>query len=161
MEATSPRATREADEHVVVCRLEREHYALEISVVQEIVRMQPITEIPGAPASVVGVTSFRGHVVSVIDLRRCCGFNASEPTADTRIIVVAVDGGETYGLIVDAVTEVLRIPKGDIEPVGAMLGESPILRGIAKLADRLVSLLDLEKVLPQPAALPEPVQVAA
>lgn len=137
------------EEHVVVFRLADEYYALGIQTVQEIVRMPAITSIPGADTWVEGVTNLRGRVVPVIDLRRRCGIEATDPTADTRIVVVNSSAG-MVGLIVDAVTEVTRIPGEQIEPPGVLVtgAANAYIRGVAKLENRLVSLMDLEGVLP-------------
>lgn len=137
------------DEHVVVFRLAGEHYALDIQAVQEIVRIQAITAIPGADHFVEGITNLRGRVVPVIDLRRRCGLPVSEATAETRIAVVSSSNG-MVGLIVDAVSEVLRIRGEQIEPPSTIvrMPENSYLRGIAKLEDRLISLMDLSGVLP-------------
>ena len=139
------------EEHVVVFRLANEYYALDIQLVQEIVRMQTITAIPGAEEWVRGITNLRGRVVPVLDLGRRCGKSIAELSTETRIVVVnAVDG--MVGLTVDSVTEVMRIPGEAItSPTGVVSREqAAFLRGIAKLPDRLVSLMDLEKVLPTP-----------
>jgi purine-binding chemotaxis protein CheW len=137
------------EEHVVIFRLADEYYALDIQTVQEIVRMQTITSIPGSDFWVEGITNLRGRVVPVIDLRKRCGVNAGEYTAETRIVVVSSATG-MVGLIVDAVSEVMRIPGEQVEAPSAIVSvpENTYLRGIAKLDDRLVSLMDLEGVLP-------------
>ncbi len=138
-----------AEEHVVVFRLGQEYYALDIQCVQEIVRMQTITAIPGADEWVEGITNLRGRVVPVIDLRRRCGIVTSEHTSETRIVVVSSQNG-MVGLVVDAVSEVMRIPAEQIEPPSSIVAvpENSYLRGVAKLEDRLVSLMDLDGVLP-------------
>ena len=74
-----------------------------------------------------------------------------EATPDSRIIVVSIDSEHAHGLIVDAVSEVLRIPASEIEPVTSVLEASRLVRGIAKLEHRLVALLDLNGVLPAAA----------
>lgn len=142
------------DEHVVIFRLADEFYALDIQTVQEIVRMQNITSIPGSDHWVEGITNLRGRVVPVIDLRRRCGVPAGEHSNETRIVVVSTPNG-MVGLIVDAVSEVMRIPGEQVEvPSGIVnVPESNFLRGIAKLDDRLVSLMDLDGLLPSDAAL--------
>jgi purine-binding chemotaxis protein CheW len=141
--------TAQAEEHVVIFRLADEFYALDIQTVQEIVRMQTITSIPGSDAWVEGITNLRGRVVPVIDMRKRCGVEAGEHTAETRIVVVGSSNG-MVGLIVDAVSEVMRIPGEQVEPPSAIVSvpENTYLRGVAKLEERLVSLLDLEGVLP-------------
>jgi purine-binding chemotaxis protein CheW len=137
------------EEHVVIFRLAEEYYALDIQTVQEIVRMQTITAIPGSDYWVEGITNLRGRVVPVVDLRRRCNVEAREHTAETRIVVVSSATG-MVGLIVDAVSEVLRIPGEQVELPSTIVSvpENTYLRGIAKLDDRLVSLMDLEGVLP-------------
>ncbi len=149
-DSTTEEAGSEAtEEHVVIFRLADEYYALDIQTVQEIVRMPAITAIPGSDTWVEGVTNLRGRVVPVIDLRRRCSVEACEPTADTRIVVVNSSAG-MVGLIVDAVTEVTRIPGDQIEPPGVLVSaaDNAYIRGVAKLENRLVSLMDLEGVLP-------------
>lgn len=142
-----------SEEHVVIFKLADEYYALDIQSVQEIVRMQAITAIPGADYWVEGITNLRGRVVPVIDLRKRCGVPAGEYTSETRIVVVSSSTG-MVGLIVDAVSEVMRIPSDQVEPPSAIVTvpENGYLRGVAKLEDRLVSLVDLEGVLPSSAS---------
>lgn len=147
---------RTGDEHVVIFRLGPEYFALDIQAVQEIVRVQPITSIPGSDEWVEGITNLRGRVVPVVDLRRRCGFELSPHTAETRIVVVA-SGKGMVGLIVDAVSEVLRIPGEQVEPPSAIVSapENAYLRGIAKLEDRLISLIELQGILPGEEAVAE------
>ncbi len=132
------------ERQVVVFRLAEGHYALDIQSVQEIVRMQEISVIPEADPCIEGVTNLRGRVVPVLDLRRRCGVAEMPPTNDTRIVVVASDQG-VVGLMVDAVSEVLRIPAGQVEPPSEVVrGErNGYVTGVAKLKDRLICLLDL------------------
>ena len=143
----SRRETRE--EHVVIFRLANEFYALDIQHIQEIVRMQQITRVPGAAYYVDGLTKFRGNAIPVIDLRRRCGVGANEYTPDTRIVVVS-GGDGMVGLTVDAVTEVKRIPGEQIEPNSNVVREpeNDYIRGIAKLQDRLVALIELGGLIP-------------
>lgn len=137
------------EEHVVVFRLSDEYYALDIHLVQEIVRMQTITAIPGAEEWVKGITNLRGRVVPVLDLGRRCGKPVGDVSPETRIVVVNAEDG-MVGLTVDAVTEVMRIPGESIAEAKGVVSPEQVafLRGIAQLPDRLISLMDLEKVLP-------------
>lgn len=138
----------DAEEQVVVFELGREAYGVDIAKVHEIIRMQTITTVPRAPQFVEGVINLRGKVIPVVDLRRRLGQPAAEATRATRIVVVDI-GVHTVGMIVDAVSEVLRVPAGAVEPPSSLVTtvDSEYLRGIAKLDDRLIILLDLEKVL--------------
>ena len=133
---------------LVVFDLASEHYGVDISDVREIMRMQNITKVPGAMSYVEGVINLRGKVLPVLDLRKRLGLKVAEQTEESRIVVVDIADGEV-GVIVDAVTEVLRVPNASIEPPSSMVaqGNSDYLRGIAKLTDRLIILLDLNKLL--------------
>ena len=123
-------------------------YGLDIGTVHEIIRMQPITRVPKAPFYVEGVINLRGKVIPVVDMRKRFGLDTSDRTKNNRIVVVAISG-TTIGIIVDAVTEVLRIPNSAVEAASTIVtaGDTDYLQGIAKLGDRMVILLDLGKVL--------------
>ena len=133
---------------LVVFALASEYYGVDSADVREILRMQSITMVPGAPHFVEGVINLRGRVVPVVDLRKKLHIEVNEQTRENRIVVVDV-AGQDVGVIVDAVTEVLRIPLSTVESPSAMItdSDSDYLRGIAKLEDKLIILLDLTKVL--------------
>lgn len=136
------------EQQIVVFELANEHYGLDISAVEGIIKMQSITKMPQAPHYVEGITNLRGVVVPVMDLRRRFGLPAKEHTKDTRIVVVYMNEMKV-GMIVDGVSQVLRIPEDAIEPAPPMTTSvnSALNRGIAKLENQLVILLDLSKVL--------------
>jgi len=136
------------EQQLVVFELASEHYGLDISAVEGIIKMQAITKMPQAPVFVEGVTNLRGTVVPVIDLRKRFSLPSLEHTKDTRIVVVYMEKTK-IGMIVDGVSEVLRIPEESIEPTPPMVSNvnTAFIRGIAKLDGRLVTLLDLSKVL--------------
>ncbi|NOZ07123.1 MAG: chemotaxis protein CheW [Chloroflexi bacterium] len=138
----------QVEEQLVVFGLTQELYGVDIGRVQEIIRMQTITEVPRAPEFVEGVINLRGGIIPVIDLRKRFGMAHDDHDKETRIVVVEM-GGQRVGLVVDRVSEVLRVPKGNIEPPSALVTtvESAYLRAIAKLEDRLIILLDLDRVL--------------
>jgi len=149
------------EQQLVVFSLAEEFYALDIQSVQEIVLMQPITAIPDADPWVEGITNLRGRVVPVLDLRRRCNVTANEYTAETRIVVVSPAQG-LVGLIVDSVSEVLRVPDDQIGELSSIVGveENSYLSGVARLEDRLVSLMDLDSLIPN-AMVKELAKVAA
>lgn len=136
------------EQQVVVFDLASEHYGVDIARVESIIKMQAITVVPQAPSFVEGVTNLRGSVLPVIDLRKRFGLGAQEATKDSRIVVSTIGNVKT-GMIVDAVSEVLTIPDDAVEPPPPMVTtvNSSYITGIAKVADRLVILLDLGKVL--------------
>jgi len=137
-----------SESQLVVFDLASEHYGVHIADVREIMRLQSITKVPGAMVYIEGVINLRGKVLPVLDLRKRLGLKVEDLTEESRIVVVDIEAGEV-GVIVDAVTEVLRVPNAAIEGPSSMLtqGNSDYLRGIAKLTDRLIILLDLNKLL--------------
>jgi purine-binding chemotaxis protein CheW len=147
--ATLPAPTgavsRSGELQIVVFELGAERYGVDIATVYEIIRHQPITAVPRAPAFVEGIINLRGRIVPVVDLRARLGLATSDVTKATRI-VVAETAGTRVGLIVDGVSEVLIVPGDAIDPTPAVAvgDEAAYLRGIAKLGERLIILLALE-----------------
>jgi purine-binding chemotaxis protein CheW len=136
------------EQQLVIFDLGGEQYGLDISTVEGIIKMQAITKMPKAPSFVEGVTNLRGMVVPVIDLRKRFGLPNLEATKNTRIVVVFLDRTKV-GMIVDGVSEVLRVPDDAIEPTPPMVTtvNTAFIKGIAKLENILVTLLDLDNVL--------------
>jgi len=125
-----------------------EEFGLGIQSIQEINRMVEITRVPNSPEFVSGVINLRGKVIPIINLRKRFGFPPKENDRNTRIIVVEL-AGMVVGFVVDAVSEVLRIPKNITEPpppIVAGIG-SEYITAVAKLENRLLILLDLERIL--------------
>lgn len=125
-----------------------EEFGVDILQVQEINRMLEVTHVPNAPEYVDGVINLRGKVIPIVDLRRRFGMPRKEHDKNTRIVVVELNG-QVVGFVVDAVTEVLRIPRSVTEPPPSIVGSvhEEYITAVGKLEDRLLILLDLEKVL--------------
>jgi purine-binding chemotaxis protein CheW len=129
------------DEQVVVFRLGAEEFGVPIDSVQEIVRVpEALTHVPKAPASVEGVINLRGSVLPVIDLRRRLGLTAVQRNDGQRIVVFLIRGVRT-GFIVDAVAEVLKVPRRAIEPAPRLSTEQ------AKLLARMANLEKQKRML--------------
>lgn len=120
-------------------------YALPVERVREIVRMRSITPVPRVPAAVRGVISLRGEIIQVLDLRLRLGLEPTEATRRSRIIVLHGEDERVAGVMVDAVSEVLRLPEEAIRPVAQ--GESDSVAALCKSNDEFVSLVDLDRVL--------------
>ena len=153
--ATAERLTRgatagdkiEGSQQLVSFRLADEEYGLDIKKVREIIRVGEITKLPQVPIYVKGLINLRSTVIPVIDLKLRFGLPESERTDETRIMVADVSG-RTIGGIVDSVSEVLRISENQIAPpppTVAGLGREYFV-GLARLQDRLVIVLDIEKI---------------
>ncbi len=133
---------------LVVFQLCGEHYGVEISRVQEIIRMQHITPVPGSPDYVMGVLNLRGKVVPVIDLRRCLGFPGSVDMSNGRIVVVNL-ADQIVGMAVDSVTEVLRFSADAVERPSDLVAtaKTEYLKGILRVDSRLIIFVNLDHVL--------------
>ncbi|MBU1004049.1 MAG: chemotaxis protein CheW [Proteobacteria bacterium] len=129
----------------LVCfRLNGGLYAVDISMVREIVRLQQMTRVPKSPSHVLGVTNLRGHVIPVVDLRLRLGMAPREHGAQSRILVVEL-GTDSVGFAVDEVSGIVRLPWDVIDPVkdlGALKG-SELMSGVARHGDELICLLNL------------------
>ncbi|MGB9640228.1 MAG: chemotaxis protein CheW [Anaerolineales bacterium] len=144
------------EQQLVVFELANEHYGVDISAVESIIKMQQITTVPQAPAFVEGITNLRGSILPVMDLRKRFGLKEigkdnSQSTRqhdESRIVVVSMEGMKV-GMIVDAVSEVLRVPSDAIEPPPPMVTSinSAFITGIAKVGEKLIILLDLARIL--------------
>ena len=137
-----------AEKQLVVFNLGKEVYAVDISIVREIIHIQAITQVPGTPHSVEGVINLRGSIIPIVDLRKRFRLNAVDKDKNTRIVVVNCKG-QDVGVIVDSVAEVLRIPVDSIEPAASLFTNEHLehLLGIVKLTGKLVILLDMDQVL--------------
>lgn len=129
-------------------RLGKEEYAVKVEHVREIIRLQKITDVPRAPGFVKGIISLRGVIIPVFDIKKRLGFEDSEGTRATRIVVVSEDG-MPQGMIVDKVTGVVRFPEKGIEPPPAVIGgvEAEYIHGVGRLGDRLLILFNTGRVL--------------
>ena len=133
---------------LVTFTIAQEEFGVEILKVQEIIRTLEITRVPRAPAFVEGVINLRGKVIPIIDLRRRFGIESKPHDKDTRIIVIEINQ-MIVGFVVDAVSEVLRIPANTVEPPPSIVSgiDSEYISGVGKLDNRLLIMIDLDKLL--------------
>jgi len=141
----------EKELQVVGFRIGRETFGLPISIVREIVRVPEITSVPNAPDYIEGVINLRGRIIPIVDLRKRFGHADIQPDKRNRILVVELNN-KLVGLIVNAASEVLKIPPSEIEAPGSVFadGESGYVTGVGKLKGRLIILLDISKLLHRP-----------
>ncbi len=125
-----------------------EEYALNIMDIKEIIRPVEPTEVPKTPEYILGIFSLRGTIIPVFDVSLRLGLPPGERGPQNRVVVVK-SRENFFGLHVDSVIQVLDIPLDKIEPPPEILGgvEGEFLRGIGRIDDRLIILLNLEKVL--------------
>jgi purine-binding chemotaxis protein CheW len=132
----------------VSCVVGEETFALPVRQVQEILRVAELTRVPHAPYPVRGVTNMRGYVLPVVDLRLRLGLSSQELGERHRVMVIA-SRGRLVGLLVDGVDQVVQIDRLAVEapPEDVMTERSYYLQGVYRLQDRLLILLDADKVL--------------
>jgi purine-binding chemotaxis protein CheW len=151
-QATRAAARRAADRgkrvEFLAFSLAGEAYAVRISLVAEILKPPPITDVPRAPKNVIGVISVRGRLVTVIDLRRRLLLPEAPMDRRTRILLTSSDQGEQMGLLVDEVMQVYRMADHEIEPAHVLGGDqAPHIAGIGRPEGALLILLDLNPIL--------------
>ena len=139
----------EATEHLVTMFLSDEEYGIDVRLVQTIIRVTEITPVPRAPGFIKGVINLRGRIIPVVDLKRKLNLGEVDTEArGSRIAVVKVRD-RLIGLLVDGASQVLRVPLTRIEaaPEEVVEIDANYIRGVAKLDERLIILMDLQKIL--------------
>jgi len=132
--------------------LGEETYGVDILRVQEIRGWSPVTRIPQSPSHVLGVLNLRGSIVPVVDLRMRLNLDRAEYTAVTVIIVLSVDSGHgrrDFGVVVDGVSDVVNVQGADVKPppdLGADVN-TDYIQGLATVSDRMVMLLDIDRLI--------------
>ena len=138
----------EATEHLATFYLSSEEYGVDVRLVQEIIRVAEITQVPRAPEFIKGVINLRGRIIPVVDLKRKLNLGAVEATRQARIVVVKLKD-RLVGLLVDGASQVLKVPVSAVEaaPEEVLEVDANYIRGVAKLPQRLIILMDLQKIL--------------
>ncbi|WP_246476424.1 chemotaxis protein CheW [Salicibibacter cibi] len=134
---------------IVIFELQGEEYGIEVSRVQSIERMLPLTRVPGAPRpDIAGVMNLRGKITPVIDLRLCLGVEAPPYDRQTRILVVVGNDG-VIGLIVDRANDLVDITEREIEEIPTAHEDETygFFQGVVKKDDRMITLLETDQVL--------------
>ncbi|HZG15623.1 MAG TPA: chemotaxis protein CheW [Candidatus Bathyarchaeia archaeon] len=131
----------------ILFKMGSEYYGLSIAIVKEIIKPLPITKVPKSPPFVEGVIDLRGRILPIVNIRSMFGLDPVPLTEDSRFVDLQLDG-LNIGIVVEAVSEVVRIGAKQIEAAPPMIAgvEGKFLHGIARVEDKLVLLLDVEEV---------------
>lgn len=138
----------EADQYLVFV-VKSQEFGFQAKWVQEVTSMLVVSEVPNAPPYVEGIINLRGRLASVINFRRKFGFKSKKQDEDTRIIIIE-HNGFPIGVVVDSVEEVIKIPDGTVQKLPESTTTSvseEYIKGVGMLENRLVMLLDVEKVI--------------
>lgn len=136
------------DKMELLCfKLSDEEYAIEINDVSEIVKMVVITDVPKTPDFMLGIISLRGVIIPLLDFRMRLGLDACAYNSKTRIIIATSDGRK-MGMVVDAVTEVVSMKKGSLEPPPTLLQDINVdlLKGVGRYDERLLIVPNIARV---------------
>ena len=141
-------SSEEAVRQLLTFSLGDEEYALDIETISEIIKTREITEIPRAPDFILGIISLRGIIVPIFDLKRRLRLGKGEIGAHSRIVVCQV-GERNAGLLVDRISQVVRIPALSVEPPPQVLSglDRELVSGIGRQQGRMLILLQLASVL--------------
>lgn len=132
---------------VVSFHVGEEEFGLDIVRVQEIIRMQPLTRVPNSPDFVEGVINLRGKVIPVLSLRKRFGLEGRAADKETRIVIVEI-GGTVLGLVVDRVSEVMRLARDMVEaPPALHKSEREFVLGVARAGERLLIVVDVQRLV--------------
>ena len=146
-ESTESRADVEDSTNLITFRLGSGEYAIDIMQAKEIIKMEKITLIPKAPDFVEGVINLRGNIIPIIDLKKRFHLEETEGDKNTGIIIVKIEDVD-MGIIIDSISKVVSISNSDIQPPPPMLSGigQKYIKGVGKLEDKLLVVLDLEKL---------------
>ncbi|TXJ46815.1 chemotaxis protein CheW [Brachyspira pilosicoli] len=134
--------------NLVTFKLGNNEYAIDIMQAKEIIKMEKITLIPNAPDYVEGVINLRGNIIPIVDLKKRFNLEENDGEKNTGIIIVKIDDVD-MGIIIDAISKVVSIVTSNIQPPPPMLSGigQKYIKGVAKLEDKLLVVLDLEKLI--------------
>jgi purine-binding chemotaxis protein CheW len=144
---TEVAAERDATMQVVSFKVGDEYYGIDIQLVREIRAWSVTTQLPNTPQFVRGVINLRGIIVPILDLRARFGQGTTEPGTAHVVIVVAI-GTRLAGILVDSVSDIVTLSRGDIKPVPTVegLSASDCLEGLVTVNDQMIALVAVENV---------------
>ena len=147
---TQPSATEGRPRELISFRIGSQEFCVDIMAVREIRGWTAATALPQSPAFVRGVINLRGAVLPIVDLAARLGFDATQ-TTDRHVIIVAQILGQTVGLLVDAVSDILTITDEVVQPTPDVASDmaKTFVRGLLAVEGRMISLVGLDHILPQ------------
>ncbi|MCR4694229.1 MAG: chemotaxis protein CheW [Pseudobutyrivibrio sp.] len=138
---------KETKQYIIV-KIGGEHYGIDISYIDNIVRLTKITRVPKSPSYYRGVINLRGEVVPVMSLRRRMGLEDDDFTDKSRIIILKLENAGLVGVIVDEVKEVLTLSEDDIEePSSTLRSKNSFISGVGSNGDELISIFEISSII--------------
>lgn len=133
----------------IILRFDNEQYGIDISYIDNIVRLQPITRVPHTQPYFLGIINLRGEVIPVMSMRRKFELEERENTNATRILILKLEGNAKIGILVDEVREVVTLSENDIEKMTSTdpMDTRTFLTGVGKYNNTLISLLNINAII--------------
>lgn len=132
----------------IILRFDNEQYGIDISYIDNIVRLQPITRVPHTQSYFLGIINLRGEIVPVMSMRRKFELPEKDNTNLTRILIIKTEGNAKIGMLVDEVREVVTLSEEQIEKMSSDSGDfRAYLTGVGKYNDTLISLINIGGVI--------------
>lgn len=132
----------------IVVKIGSEQYGIDISFVDNIVRMQKITRVPKAQSYFKGIINLRGEIIPVMSIRTKMGLEPDVITDASRIIILKIEQQGALGIIIDEVKEVVTLGEEEIDKVaGPKDGKSNFINGVGKHGEELISLFDINAII--------------
>lgn len=132
----------------IILRFDSEQYGIDISYIDNIVRLQPITRVPHTQPYFLGIINLRGEIIPVMSMRKKFELPDKENTNATRILILKLEGNSKIGILVDEVREVVTLSEDDVEKVAADVSDTRAnLTGVGKYNDTLISLLNIQALI--------------
>ena len=132
----------------IILRFDSEQYGIDISYIDNIVRLQSITRVPHTQPYFLGIINLRGEIVPVMSMRKKFELPDKENTNLTRILIIKVEGNAKIGILVDEVREVVTLFDDSIEKLSAETGDvRAYLTGVGKYNETLISLINVNGLI--------------
>ena len=150
MSASTAQITNDSAHQVLTFVLGEETYGVDILRVQEIRGWSAVTKIPQSQPHVLGVLNLRGSIVPIVDLRMRLNLEHAEYTPVTVIIVLSIvtgNGKRNFGVVVDGVSDVVDVNDSEVRPAPDLAGSSDYIRGLVPISERMVVLLDIDRLI--------------
>lgn len=134
---------------LLIFQLGKERYGIDIQQISEIIRFVEPTQVPNTIGFLDGIISLRGKMIPVINGRRRLGHDPKNPDKKSRIVVLSSDNSEIHGILVDSASQVVRLPKNDIEPTPSVVVgiDAEFIEGVCEHKGQLIILLNLNRFL--------------
>ncbi len=131
----------------IVLRFDSEQYGIDITYIDNIVRLQSITRVPHAQNYFLGIINLRGEIIPVMSMRKKFELPDKENTGASRILIIKAEGNSKLGILVDEVREVVTLSEDSIEKISGEATEKTFLTGIGKHNDMLISLINISSLI--------------